>query len=147
MLQRAGRVCMCFVWLLLGGLLGLALNVPVRFHQGFSAPHFLPLLIYPLFAALAGRWWYNPPLFMSYGMVGIASMLPNFLDYRNQSPTPHLGYDILDMLLWLVAILGGGLLCRWLGSLTQRRPRHVSTVPPLLSEVADDHTNSGQRMN
>lgn len=71
----------------------------------------------PFGAYFAGKWWYNGPVFLIYGTLGMLPFILVLLDTRNRVPR----YDdnelkqIGDVIVWTAGTLVVAILCRMAG--------------------------------
>jgi hypothetical protein len=83
----------------------------------------------PFGAFFAGRRWYNGPVFLFYGMLGMLAFVPGFLadgrlglkyEYGNSTP-------IDDVIAWTIGTLGVAIICRMTGWAAHESQRTAPT--------------------
>ncbi len=105
------------VWLLFVGFLAqlqYASDPPMEY---FVFVGYLSMLLLPYGAYIAGKQWYNGPLFLIYGALGIMTLVPGFLSvnrlgirYEHDTSTP-----MSDFIAWTVGSLFMAIVCRCMG--------------------------------
>lgn len=123
MLRKNFDVLIAISIIVMTVVLANGLRPPIMIPSGFGGAQLIFLLLLPVGAGLAARWWFHPAVFLTFGLLGVASFLPAFLNDSELGRRYNSGSssEFSDMLRWLGRLVGGGLVCRWVGFAARRR--------------------------
>lgn len=94
----------------------LLLSVPNQQSPNHGEESFIAILmtLIPIAAFVAARAWADPAIFLTFGSVGSAFILVPWLLGGDRSASSTFMYELLNLILLLAAVLGIGLLCRFI---------------------------------